>query len=147
MFLSAVSVLVVVQPSSEVPEGLMNNPVLFSEIFFSGRPLLQAWLPYRNYNGIKVCKAKFCPWPSAYAEQYRQEDPRTVDDPHGFKTQNPTVKGSHLQVIDKAKFSGNFLLPDQVTLITSRIKYYSIESFLRSIQCLKPDCRTEIVML
>jgi hypothetical protein len=28
MFLSAVSVLVVVQLSSEVPEGLMNNPVL-----------------------------------------------------------------------------------------------------------------------
>jgi len=27
MFLSAVSVLVVAQSSSEVPEGLMNNPV------------------------------------------------------------------------------------------------------------------------
>jgi hypothetical protein len=27
MFLSAVSVLVVVQLSSEIPEGLMNNPV------------------------------------------------------------------------------------------------------------------------
>jgi hypothetical protein len=30
MFLSAVSVLVVVQLSSEVPEGLMNNPVFVS---------------------------------------------------------------------------------------------------------------------
>jgi len=30
MLLSAVSVLVVVQSSSEIPEGLMNNPVLFS---------------------------------------------------------------------------------------------------------------------
>ena len=28
MLLSAVSVLVVVQSSSEIPEGLMNNPVL-----------------------------------------------------------------------------------------------------------------------
>jgi hypothetical protein len=28
MLLSAVSVLVVAQPSSEVPEGLMNHPVL-----------------------------------------------------------------------------------------------------------------------
>jgi hypothetical protein len=28
MFLSAVSVLVIVQLSSEVPEGLMNNPVV-----------------------------------------------------------------------------------------------------------------------
>ena len=28
MFLSAVSVLVVAQSSSEIPEGLMNNPVL-----------------------------------------------------------------------------------------------------------------------
>ena len=30
MLLSAVSVLVVVQSSSEIPEGLMNNPVQFS---------------------------------------------------------------------------------------------------------------------
>ena len=29
MLLSAVSVLVVAQSSSEIPEGLMNNPVLF----------------------------------------------------------------------------------------------------------------------
>ena len=29
MLLSAVSVLVVVQSSSEIPEGLMNNPVLY----------------------------------------------------------------------------------------------------------------------
>jgi hypothetical protein len=34
MFLSAVSVLVVVQLSSEVPEGLMNNPVLYRGIAF-----------------------------------------------------------------------------------------------------------------
>jgi len=31
MLLSAVSVLVVAQSSSEIPEGLMNNPVLFFE--------------------------------------------------------------------------------------------------------------------
>ena len=30
MILSAVSVLVVAQPSSEIPEGLMNNPVYLS---------------------------------------------------------------------------------------------------------------------
>jgi hypothetical protein len=30
MLLSAVSVLVVEQPSSEIPEGLMNYPVLYS---------------------------------------------------------------------------------------------------------------------
>ena len=29
MLLSAVSVLVVAQSSSEIPEGLMNNPVLY----------------------------------------------------------------------------------------------------------------------
>ena len=33
MLLSAVSVLVVAQSSSEIPEGLMNNPVLFYPIF------------------------------------------------------------------------------------------------------------------
>jgi len=33
MLLSAVSVLVVAQSSSEIPEGLMNNPVLLSEHF------------------------------------------------------------------------------------------------------------------
>ena len=32
MLLSAVSVLVVAQSSSEIPEGLMNNPVLFDII-------------------------------------------------------------------------------------------------------------------
>jgi len=32
MLLSAVSVLVVAQSSSEVPEGLMNNPVLWEMI-------------------------------------------------------------------------------------------------------------------
>ena len=34
MLLSAVSVLVVAQSSSEIPEGLMNNPVLFRVIIF-----------------------------------------------------------------------------------------------------------------
>ena len=33
MLLSAVSVLVVAQSSSEVPEGLINNPVLYSAIY------------------------------------------------------------------------------------------------------------------
>ena len=32
MLLSAVSVLVVAQSSSEIPEGLMNNPVLYHQI-------------------------------------------------------------------------------------------------------------------
>jgi hypothetical protein len=36
MLLSAVSVLVVAQPSSEVPEGLMNDPAyIFEELQFS----------------------------------------------------------------------------------------------------------------
>ena len=34
MLLSAVSVLVVAQSSSEVPEGLMNNPVYILYIFY-----------------------------------------------------------------------------------------------------------------
>ena len=33
MLLSAVSVLVIVQSSSEIPEGLMNNPVLGTVYF------------------------------------------------------------------------------------------------------------------
>ena len=35
MLLSAVSVLVVAQSSSEFPEGLMNNPVYVKILFFS----------------------------------------------------------------------------------------------------------------
>ena len=35
MLLSAVSVLVVVQSSSENPEGLMNNPVLGLKFFYT----------------------------------------------------------------------------------------------------------------
>ena len=34
MLLSAVSVLVVVQSSSEIPEGLMNNPVYYKCIIY-----------------------------------------------------------------------------------------------------------------
>ena len=33
MLLSAVSVLVVTQSSSEIPEGLMNNPVEYVQLF------------------------------------------------------------------------------------------------------------------
>ena len=33
MLLSAVSVLVVAQSSSEIPEGLMNNPVLYCHLW------------------------------------------------------------------------------------------------------------------
>ena len=35
MLLSAVSVLVVVQSSSEIPEGLMNNPVYIPQIYIN----------------------------------------------------------------------------------------------------------------
>ena len=35
IFLSAVYVLVVAQSGSEVPEGLMNNPVLLDEVNFT----------------------------------------------------------------------------------------------------------------
>ena len=38
MLLSAVSVLVVAQSSSEIPEGLMNNPVYFEELRTECRP-------------------------------------------------------------------------------------------------------------
>ena len=46
MLLSAVSVLVVAQSSSEIPEGLMNNPVLYSGNMFRSnmaiiRPIIQ----------------------------------------------------------------------------------------------------------
>jgi len=36
MLLSAVSVLVVAHSSSEIPEGLMNNPVYLIQITFHG---------------------------------------------------------------------------------------------------------------
>ena len=36
MFLSAVSVLVVARSSSEIPEGLMNNPVYLKEFLWGG---------------------------------------------------------------------------------------------------------------
>ena len=38
MLLSAVSVLVIAQSSSEIPEGLMNNPVYLKNDLFSGKP-------------------------------------------------------------------------------------------------------------
>ena len=60
MLLSAVSVLVVAQSSSEIPEGLMNNPVyikrlaleMFAEMSISALancPLLYDFNPMRFY--------------------------------------------------------------------------------------------------
>ena len=51
MLLSAVPVLVVAQWSSEIPEGLMNNPVLYNAIVYTYMSLN---ILYRLYN-----KAKF----------------------------------------------------------------------------------------
>ena len=54
MLLSAVSVLVVAQSSSEVPEGLMNNPVLMSAFTGFALPILmsqntpQSEISYQN---------------------------------------------------------------------------------------------------
>jgi len=50
MLLSAVSVLVVAQSSSEIPEGLMNNPVLGEEQNLSS---LENWVQW-NVFGSKV---------------------------------------------------------------------------------------------
>ena len=45
MLLSAVSVLVVAQSSSEIPEGLMNNPVYFSYEGGGGGVLCEVEVP------------------------------------------------------------------------------------------------------
>jgi hypothetical protein len=45
MLLSAVSVLVVAQSSSEIPEGLMNNPVFISQT---------QWNASNKYNDILI---------------------------------------------------------------------------------------------
>ena len=50
MLLSAVSVLVVAQSSSEIPEGLMNNPVLRMETEAHDMKLSIT----ANFNGISV---------------------------------------------------------------------------------------------
>jgi len=49
---SAVSVLVVAQSSSEIPEGLMNNPVFWKESFTI---LLGAMHGLVMYNRLSVC--------------------------------------------------------------------------------------------
>ena len=61
MLLSAVSVLVVAQSSSEIPEGLMNNPVRKSATPRMGRQSFTYWLtslisPRRlGKNYLSVC--------------------------------------------------------------------------------------------
>ena len=61
MLLSAVSVLVVAQSSSEIPEGLMNNPGHDADRHASGNPLLCVWTPIRadyvNQNNFKCIQA------------------------------------------------------------------------------------------
>jgi len=53
MLLSAVHVLVVAQSSSEVPEGLMNNPVFFNQITsFSACSVLAEPLSVHKHNKL-----------------------------------------------------------------------------------------------
>ena len=58
MLLSAVSVLVVAQSSSEIPEGLMNNPVEFYELNFPILHCFAIWplsiFHYSTYEKISV---------------------------------------------------------------------------------------------
>ena len=58
MLLSAVSVLVVAQSSSEIPEGLMNNPVLNWEIW----PIAWHILLISNNHAIHSSFAKAAKW-------------------------------------------------------------------------------------
>ena len=50
MLLSAVSVLVVVQSSSEIPEGLMNNPVYQNILMMHGPLNVELLVAYRGQN-------------------------------------------------------------------------------------------------
>jgi len=60
MLLSAVSVLVVAQSSSEIPEGLMNNPVFYGFLSppkhtgfcFIGYSAIKSGCPVRRYASI-----------------------------------------------------------------------------------------------
>ena len=61
MFLSAVSVLVVAQSSSEIPEGLMNNPV-----FLSGLRHFVACLSTQKGH----LRAIAVPWGGIYIEHF-----------------------------------------------------------------------------
>jgi len=64
VLLSAVSVLVVAQSSSEVPEGLMNNPVLRPEIVIGRVEIITSYfftlLPLQSFQHMmfahKMCK-------------------------------------------------------------------------------------------
>ena len=59
MLVSAVSVLVVAQSSSEFPEGLMNNPVL-EEIIMRGHSRLSVlFFKFRNHLNIVQCNPIF----------------------------------------------------------------------------------------
>ena len=49
MLLSAVSVLVGAQSSSEIPEGLMNNPVYNSVIFYHSNMFRQYCVFFRQF--------------------------------------------------------------------------------------------------
>ena len=60
MLLTAVSVLVVAQSSSEIPEGLMNNPVLSCKMFMNCNRFTESFLnitmTVHKYTKIKFRK-------------------------------------------------------------------------------------------
>ena len=56
MLLSPVSVLVVAQSSSEVPEGLMNNPVLWPDDDQLREYVIQNKIIFRANEKVLLCK-------------------------------------------------------------------------------------------
>ena len=62
MLLSAVSVLVVAQSSSEIPEGLMNNPVLqVLRLFLIHVILEETSIQFRNGDGFRSAIVPLAP--------------------------------------------------------------------------------------
>ena len=53
MFLSAVSVLVVAQSSSEIPEGLMNNPALLNTV-------VRMWIGNQPFSVLPLIHGNTC---------------------------------------------------------------------------------------
>ena len=71
MLLSAVSVLVVAQSSSEIPEGLMNNPVEFwTNKCFKHKNIKGC---YRIQLWVKVGNRRFCKGACNFVSQLKPE--------------------------------------------------------------------------
>ena len=137
MLLSAVSVLVVAQSSSEIPEGLMNNPVCRTAegmgfrfpvptVMFSMMFLCEMWRSHRNVAALSSCTMCCCVI-GHYVSKDRKRVKQSPYGPHrpwGFKeVEAPSFQNiRHMMVVRLSAIRTVRLNPQKIFLVLISVR-------------------------